>query len=397
MAERNEDPSAVETPLPSSMPGSLLPPSLPRSLLPSAASAVRTKRSATGLSALALVAFLGVLYLAHPVAMGLAVGTAMAFTSEPLYRALRGKLGHRRTLASILTTLTGGLAGFLLLAVVLWVAIGEIIDLVGDLRIPSGSEVLGERGRYLAERLHVRPEAVFERLNAALVAVSERAAGAVAGLLSTTTSLILTVIIAFFTMYYMLLEWPKLVRRLERSLPLEPRHTRALAAEFRSVGKSALVGTMGTSLVQGIFAAIGYSLAGIPQPLLWGTVTLLASFLPVVGTTIIWIPIGIVSIASGHVAAGVFTFVWGFFVTTGFADYVIRPRLVGSDGHVHPLPLLVSLLSGVELFGLMGLIVGPMLMSLCLAVLRIYALERGKDPPEPAGPTRSSAPPDDSG
>ncbi len=393
MGEGSEDKSPVETPLPSSMPGSFRSSSMPGSLLPPSLPAFRTKRSGSGLSALALIALLGVAYLAHPVAMGLAVGTAMAFTSEPLYRALLARLGHRRILASMLTTLTGGLAGFLLLAVVLYVAVAEIITLVAEIRIPSSSEALGDRGRYLAERLHVRPEAVFERLNAALGAISERAAGAVASLLSTTTGLVLTVIISFVTMYYVLLEWPRLVRRLERSLPLEPRHTRALAAEFRSVGKSALVGTMGTSLVQGMFAAVGYSLAGIPQPLLWGTVTLLASFLPVVGTTIVWIPIGIVSIANGHVAGGVFTFVWGFFVTTGFADYFVRPRLVGSDGHVHPLPLLVSLLGGVELFGLMGLIVGPILMSLCLAVLRIYALERGKDAPHLGEPSRRSAPP----
>ncbi|HTJ80996.1 MAG TPA: AI-2E family transporter, partial [Polyangiaceae bacterium] len=255
-----------------------------------------------------------------------------------------------------------------------------------DLRVPSQSEVLGDKGKYVLERLHVRPEAVFEKLNAAVLTVSEKAAGGVASLLTTTTSLVLTVIIAFFTMYYMLIDWAVLVRRLERTLPLDPRHTRALALEFRDVGKSAFIGTMGTSLVQGVFAATGYSLAGIPQPLLWGTVTMLASFLPVVGTTAVWIPIGIVTFFTGHPGAAVFTFIWGFVVTTGVADYIVRPRLVGSHSHIHPLPLLVSLLGGVELFGLMGVIVGPILMSLCFAVLRIYGQERGRE-------TVSSIPP----
>ncbi len=341
-----------------------------------------------GLSVLALLAGIGAAYIAHPLWMGLAIGTVMAFTSEPLYRWLSRVLAPRRALAAVLTTVTGGLASLAVIGVVTYVAVSEVVDLVVRLRVPSANEILGQRGMRLLERAHLSPDALVERLNAGLVSFSERAAGGVASILSTTTSLMLTVVIAFFTMYYMLLEWPALVRRLQRLLPLDPRHTRALANEFRNVGRSAFVGTMGTALVQGGFAAVGFAVAGVSQPLLWGTITMLASFLPVIGTAAVWVPVSIVTLAMGRSGAAVFVFVWGLLVVTAVADYVVRPRLVGSHTQVHPLPLLISLLGGVEMLGLMGVLVGPIFMALCLAVLRIYEGERMRD-----GDSATSTPP----
>ncbi len=362
----------------------------PPSVRPSAISLVPTgpRRSpGLGLSVIALLAACGAAYIAHPLWMGLAVGTVMAFTSDPLYIWLARVLGQRRALAALITTITGGLASLAVVAAVTWVAISEVLDLVSRLRVPSAPDVLGGRGKALLERAHLSPDALIERLNAALVSISEKAAGGLASVLTTTTSMMLTVVIAFFTMYYVLLGWPSLVRRLQRLLPLDPRHTRALAAEFRAVGRSAFVGTMGTAFVQGLFAGVGFALAGISQPLLWATVTMLASFLPVVGTAAVWVPLSIVTFAMGRTGSAIFVGVWGFLVVTAVADYVVRPRLVGSHTQVHPLPLLISLIGGVEMLGLMGVLVGPVVMALCLAVLRIYEVERMRDADPAATPT----------
>jgi predicted PurR-regulated permease PerM len=128
-----------------------------------------------------------------------------------------------------------------------------------------------------------------------------------------------------------------------------------------------------------VFAAVGFSLAGLSQPLLWATITMLASFLPVVGTAAVWVPVSVVTFAMGRTGAAIFIAIWGFLVVTAVADYVVRPRLVGSHTQVHPLPLLISLIGGVEMLGLMGVLVGPVVMALCLAVLRIYEAERMRD------------------
>lgn len=329
-----------------------------------------------GLSVLAVVAIIGAAYVAHPVWMGLMLGTTMGFTSEPVYRWLAPRLRYKRALAALLTTIFGGLVTLVAIGVVGYIAINEIVEMISEMQAPTPNEILGPWGERMLERLRISPEALVARINVALLSLSERAAGGVAEALTSMTSLMLTAVIAFFTMYYVLLEWAAIVRRLEHILPLDPRHTRALVTEFRAVGRSAFVGTMGTALAQGILAGIGYTIAGVSQPLLWGTVTMLASFVPVIGTAVVWLPITIATAVSGHTGAGVFLGIWGLLVVTAVSDYIIRPRLVGSKGQVHPLPLLVSLLGGVEMFGLMGVIVGPILMALCLSVLRIYEQER---------------------
>jgi len=325
-----------------------------------------------GLSVLAVVAIVGAMYIASPVWMGLVLGTTMGFTSEPIYRFLAPQLRYNRALAALVTTILGGIITALGITLVGYIAVTEIVDMVSDMKAPE----IGPWGLKMLERAHVSPEAFVTQINSALLSLSERAAGGLAQALTSMTSLMLTAVIAFFTMYYVLLEWAAIVRRLEHVLPLDPRHTRALVTEFRAVGRSAFVGTMGTALAQGVLAGVGYWIAGVSQPLLWGTVTMLASFLPVVGTAVVWIPISIATAASGRTSWAVFIGLWGFFVVMAVSDYIIRPRLVGSKGSVHPLPLLVSLLGGVEMFGLMGVIVGPILMSLCLSVLRIYEQER---------------------
>lgn len=329
-----------------------------------------------GLAVLAVVALIGIAYVAHPVWMGIMLGTAMGFTSEPLYRWLAPRLRYRRTLAALLTTVIGGLAALLVVALVTYIAVSELVEMAMTMRVPSAHEMLGPRGLRVLARLHVSPDAFVARLNEVLVGASDRAAGGVADALSFTTSVVLTVVIAFFTMYYVLLQWAAIVRRLEHTLPLHPRHTRALLNEFRSVGRSAFIGTMGTALVQGVLAGIGYTIAGVQQPMLWATITMIASFLPVVGTAVVWVPMTVVIAIDGRTPSAIFLALWGVLVVTSLADYVIRPRLVGAKGQMHPLPLLVSLLGGVEMFGLMGVIVGPILMALCLSILRIYEQER---------------------
>ena len=104
----------------------------------------------------------------------------------------------------------------------------------------------------------------------------------------------------------------------------------------------------------------------------WGLLTAIASLLPVVGTFLVWVPIAGYEIWNRHVASGIFILAWGLLVVSIAADYYIRPLLVGKGRHGHPLLILVALLGGIEVMGLAGLIVAPMLMSLFLAVLRIY-------------------------
>jgi predicted PurR-regulated permease PerM len=118
---------------------------------------------------------------------------------------------------------------------------------------------------------------------------------------------------------------------------------------------------------------VGYWITGVPEAAFLGAATAVASLVPGVGTLIVWVPAGIFLIATGHPVMGVLELVWGSLVVVGASDYVIRPRLVGGHGTMPPLLTFAALFGGVEVFGLAGLIVGPLIMSVSFAVLKIFA------------------------
>ena len=177
------------------------------------------------------------------------------------------------------------------------------------------------------------------------------------------------------TTFFVLRHWTEIQDRSERMLPLHPKHTRVVMWEFQKVGKEVFIGTMLTGLAQGLLAGVGYSIAGAPEPVLLATITAICSLVPAVGTLLVWIPVGVGLFATGHPGAGVFELLWGGFVVVGLSDYVIRPALVGGHGHVPTLLTFISLFGGVEVFGLLGLIIGPVIAAVALALLRTYDRE----------------------
>ena len=177
------------------------------------------------------------------------------------------------------------------------------------------------------------------------------------------------------TMHLFLRTWNEMLPRAQSVFPLRPDYTRALFEEFRKVGRTTLQGTVVTGIAQGVLAGVGYALAGIPDAIFFGTVTAIASLIPAVGTLLVWVPAGVILIFTGHAGAGIFELIWGGLCVVGLSDYVIRPKLVGGDENTPALLTFAALLGGAEVFGLQGLIVGPLLMSLALAVLKIYERE----------------------
>jgi predicted PurR-regulated permease PerM len=173
-----------------------------------------------------------------------------------------------------------------------------------------------------------------------------------------------------------LLDWPRIGRHLERLLPLDPSHTRALVEEFRDVGRRAFVGTVASAIIQGGLAGLGFLMFGVPHPATGGALLAVTSFIPVVGTLLVWVPAAVWLLTSGHLARALLLTAYCLVVLMAANDYVIRPRLVGSGDDAHPLLTLVALIGGISVFGVAGVIVGPVTLSLFVASARIYERER---------------------
>lgn len=340
----------------------------------------RTQRIALGV--LLGLTFIVVAWMAAPLLVGLALGTVVGFTAQPLYARLSTQLQQRRKLAAALTTLLSGLMMIGATAAAAWLLVREIVNAIPAIErgVGAGSGgLIGPRGARILSALHVSREAVVSRLESELGRLSDLAAAGARVVAQTSAGVLLTIVVALWTTYYILLDWPRIARHLERLSPLDPLHTRALVAEFRDVGRSAFVGTVATAIVQGTLAGIGFALFGVPEAAVWGAILALTSFIPVVGTMLVWIPAALWLIGTGHVTRALLLAAWSLTLVMASNDYVIRPRLVGRNGNAHPLLMLVGLIGGIAVFGVAGVIVGPILMSLFVATARIYERERDEE------------------
>lgn len=338
----------------------------------------RGRRRALGIAL--ILSFLMVARIAAPLWVGIAFGTMAAFVAQPRYRKLVVRLGQRRELAAVLMTVLTGFLATVGGAFAIYFMTTELFALIAKFQGQSATDwLVNDEVARLAARVGIERGDLAARVSAELGKAAGFAAQSAAVLLQTTTSAFLELVIGLLTMYYVLLEWPRIPVHIERVMPLDPRHTRALVLEFRDVGRAAMIGTLATAVIQGLIGWIGYAIAKMPQSFLWGMVTALASFLPVLGTFLVWLPIGLWLVATGRPLSGAFVLAWGFFVVVGLVDYVIRPRMVRGHGSTNQLLMLVALLGGLEVFGLAGLIVGPIFISLFLAILRIYEREIDED------------------
>lgn len=337
----------------------------------------RTRRWALVL--VLVVSFVGAAWVAAPLWVAILIGVVLAVSTQRAFARLVLAFGerHAQIAAGLVTLATGGLVLVVGSGIVVTLA-NELVYVVGRVREYEStgaiSGLLGERAARSITDLGVDTTRLSVWLRQELEAAASYAARLAAVVFQTTSYAVLGIVVALVTMYYVLLDGPGLARRIERIAPLEPRHTRALLVEARNVGRTAFLGTLATAAVQGLLAGIGYAMFGVSQPILWGVVTAVGSFVPIIGTALVWAPIAGFLLIDGEPVRAVLLLLWGVLVITSLADYVIRPKIVGSHGG-HPLLTLIALLGGIQVFGLVGLIIAPIVMSLFVAALRLYERE----------------------
>jgi predicted PurR-regulated permease PerM len=334
----------------------------------------RNERRALVLTAFAAVAT--ILWLAWPVRMGVLIGVLLAFIFRPIYERL-ARRWHAPT-AALATVLGSTFTIALTFAGLVWILVhdGTILGsrLVDSLQGGEGRKIANATTA-LASRIGVSAQDLEAKARTLIEGASARVAGFAGAVASTTAGAVLALLFVMLTMYFVLRRWEALVAATQDTLPLRPDYTLKLLAEFRRVGQATLLSTVFIGLVEGALGTIGYWIAGLPRPLFFGALTAVASLVPGLGTMLVWVPAGVALILVGHVGYATFLLLWGVVVVTGIPTYIIRPRLVGGDGNVPALATFTGLFGGAAVLGLKGLILGPVLMTLAIVVLRIYADE----------------------
>jgi predicted PurR-regulated permease PerM len=326
-----------------------------------------------------LIAFVAAAWVASSLWAGLLLGLLTAFTIEPWHRRLLARFPRRPGLVAGFAIVAVAVVCAGLLAALSFVVTRELMDAVAvaqervrgfsfaDALSPGITRRLGAMG--------ITPALISARLANLVDQATAAASRVVSSAVGSTVSILGGALIALITAYYTLKDGVPLERRLAEVLPLHPATTRELLDDFRKVGRGTLIGSVFAALIQGAFAAVGYLLGGAPRAALLGVITAVASFIPVLGTMLVWIPVGIVLLVEGRIAAGIFELVWGVLVTTTLVDYVIRPVVVGRGSRSHPLLFLIGVIGGLEVFGGVGVFAGPIVMAFFVSVLRIYRRE----------------------
>ena len=194
------------------------------------------------------------------------------------------------------------------------------------------------------------------------------------GLLNSTMNLLTNLIMMFFLYYYLLVSGKDVELTMRKMIPLKPENVSKLAHETKLLIRANALGIPLISLVQGIFASIGFLIFGVENWAMWGFFSGIFAFFPLVGTMLVWVPLTISEFIAGNTGMAVGLTIYNILVT-GNVDYITRLLFMKKMGNIHPLITIFGVIAGLGMFGFMGLIFGPLLLSYLLILIRIYINE----------------------
>ena len=317
-----------------------------------------------------------------PYLLDIFMALVLFFTARPLFQGLCRLLGQRRALASGITCL--------ILLLVILIPLFSLMSIIATQALDFSSQVTkGMQSGHLWPWIAAQVDALkayLAHLNlplppgeinlAQIVQTVVTKASAFVynnaiGLIKGFTYFFFDLVLVLFIAFFMFMQGDAFIAELLKLSPLEASHNEGILRETEMTIKATLWGTVIVAFVQGALGGVGFLVFGLHQPAFWGTVMIPASVIPLVGSAIIWGPAAIYLLFTHHIAAGVGLIIWGGVVVSH------RQRLEAHPGqgqrlhpqHLHPL---FSILGGITYFGMIGFILGPLILSFLLSLLRIY-------------------------
>lgn len=190
-------------------------------------------------------------------------------------------------------------------------------------------------------------------------------------ILSGTASILLGIIVMYFLLYFMFIKHEQFEKGLLRYSPFKEQNALKFAEELKNITYANILGQGFIAFVQGALVSIGFFMFGINDALFWGVIAMFFSFLPIVGTPIVFVPAAIIELVNGHTTAGIGLLLWGLILVSNI-DNVIRFLLAQRIGNTHPIITVIGVIIGIPVFGIMGLVFGPLLLSYFILTVRIY-------------------------
>ena len=323
------------------------------------------------------------LWMVWAFVMTVVLAAILAGLFHGFYRRLHGLVGERGWLAAMITVL------FVLCVVVVPLAL--VLGLVASEALRLSTAVAPKVGEFVAhpnqlptllEKLpfyhHIEPyrAQILARGSELVGNLGRFAVSSISATTAGTASAILQFFILLYTLFFLLMDGPVLLRKMTSYLPLREAEKELVLDKFVSVTRATLRGTLVIGIVQGTLGGLSFWVAGIDGALFWGTMMVVLSVLPVVGGALVWVPAVIILAATGNWQSALGLTLFNALIV-GSVDNVLRPRLVGRDTEMHDLMILFSTLGGIGAFGPMGFIIGPILAAVFMTSWEIFGTAFG--------------------
>ncbi len=331
--------------------------------------------------------------LFQPYLNSIILATILAILVSPIHRTFETWFGGRKNLAALLTCTLITLLVLLPLAFMMVAFIQQGIDAfnaIADwiaaeqyktlLDHPWVTKVTGFGEKYVPDVQRIFPDFKLKniQIDQILLQTSRTVGSGLANqgvqIVTNITAVFGKFFLMLFALFFIVRDQDKMFRAILHLIPLPSSQERQLLDKVGSVAKSALLGTFATAIAQGIAGGIAFSIAQLPG-LFWGTMMAFASLIPVVGTLLIWLPASIYLLLSGHWGYSLFMVLWCSIIV-GSIDNFVRPLVMkDAGGNTSTLIIFFSIMGGLNLFGLIGLLYGPLIIGLMMVLLYIYSLE----------------------
>jgi predicted PurR-regulated permease PerM len=217
-----------------------------------------------------------------------------------------------------------------------------------------------------------------DKLSAGLLRGSQMIAGQALNIGQGTFEFFVNLFLMLYLLFFLLRDQDSLSMRIANAIPLRPEQRATLLAKFVVVIRATVKGNLVVAMAQGALGGLIFWFLGITAPLLWAVVMAFMSLLPAVGAGIVWFPVALYLLASGSIWHGVILIAYGALVI-GLVDNLLRPILVGQDTKMPDYVVLISTLGGIEVFGLNGFIIGPVIAAMFMAIWEMFAAARREE------------------
>lgn len=303
----------------------------------------------------------------------------------PIYRRILHKVKGRSTLAAVLSTVLVLATIILPMVAVTGMVVAELESTARDLQaeIPRHLERLPEFLELVYRYTGMTQEELKKAVQTGARTGSQTLLGGLLSLVGGAVGFLINLGFVSFTMFYLFIDGDKAVLSLRDWLPLERSQSHALLVRAGEIISASVYGVIVLAVIQGSLGGLMFWWLGLPSPLLWGVVMILFATIPMLGTFVIWVPAAIYLAANGFYIKAIILTLWGSIVI-GMSDNLLRPTLVGKKAKMHDLMIFFAVLGGLKAFGVLGILMGPVVLAVSLTLLEAFRRADPMRSPEPS-------------